>query len=452
MTASQTTASRSTHELMTSDQATDNPTTGHPFPESWQRALDFLCERVYAIRKAVGDAWPYHYDPVTGVHDTVTDGDWCGGHWVESLRIVGELTGDRALELESAERTERLRPYLERDDMFRGHRFYYSAARQYAWTGDRKFRTLAIAGAYAVRSMAIPSNGAMPIGTQVQVRSTKIFGREKVCIDNVHPNLILDWWALTQTADPTFLEGARRHLDLTARDFILPDHSTVEFIDYDVATGAIARPHYTLLGAHDSSCWSRGHAWAVAGYLRAWEATREPRYLAIGTNLLNYWRDNTDESWVPPYDFKDPKLETDRASVPLDTSAAAVVVEQLARLAVMPRARRTAAEAPALQALAPMIDGLLGHLTGMDGKATSNRERGTTAVDRERGATAASRERGATAADRERGVTAPRLERGILLDGCFNQPKNYATRSELIWGTAYLLFALYYLKTGRVVE
>ena len=27
-----------------------------------------------------------------------------------------------------------------------------------------------------------------------------------------------------------------------------------------------------------------------------------------------------------------------------------------------------------------------------------------------------------------------------------------ATRSELIWGTAYLLFALYYLKTGRVVE
>ena len=42
--------------------------------------------------------------------------------------------------------------------------------------------------------------------------------------------------------------------------------------------------------------------------------------------------------------------------------------------------------------------------------------------------------------------------RGMLLDGCFNQPRRYANRSELIWGTAYLLFALYYLRTGRVVE
>ena len=41
---------------------------------------------------------------------------------------------------------------------------------------------------------------------------------------------------------------------------------------------------------------------------------------------------------------------------------------------------------------------------------------------------------------------------GVLQNGCFNGPKPYAERSELIWGTAYLLFALYYLKTGQVVE
>jgi hypothetical protein len=129
---------------------------------------------------------------------------------------------------------------------------------------------------------------------------------------------------------------------------------------------------------------------------------------------LDYWCANTDESRVPPYDFKDPRLETDRADVPLDTSASAVVAEQLARLAVT--SRRTASEVQVTRALAPVIDGLLKHLTGM-GNATT-----------------------------------PTRERGILLDGCFNEPKGYATRSELIWGTAYLLFALYYLKTGRVVE
>lgn len=383
----------------------------YQFKPEWQTALDDLCERVVTIRDSVGEAWPYHCEPGTEQWDTTDDGDWCGGHWVECLRIAGELRGSRDLLADAEERTERLRPYLERDDMFRAHRFYYSAARQYAWTGKPKYRTLALAGAYAVRSMAIESNGAMPIGTQVQVRSTQLFGRDKVCVDNVHPNLCLDWWGYSQTGDTTFIEGARRHLDLTARDFINDDGSTVEFIDYDTQTGAPG-PHYTLLGAHDDSCWSRGQAWAVAGYLRAWEELGDPRYLNIGARLLDYWMDRTGPQGVPPWDFKDPALEVDPDSVPLDTSAAAVVVEQLARMAVkdpdLPDARRVA------ELVTPMIDGLLGHLT--------------------------SRERD------------PDLPPGILRDGCFNGPRRYADHSELIWGTAYLLFALYYLRTGRVVE
>ena len=392
-----------------------------PFKPAWQGALDRLCNRVLQIREAVGHDWPYHCDPVSGQWDTTQDGDWCGGHWVESLRIVGELGGDRALLNESADRTERLRPYLERDDMFRGHRFYYSAARQYAWTGDARFRTLALAGAWAVRSMAIPVNGAMPIGTQVQVRSTTLSGRDKVCVDNVHPNLILDWWALTETGDTTFEQGARRHLDLTERDFVLDDGSTIEFADYDLVSGRQIR-HYTLLGAHDDSCWSRGQAWAIAGYLRAFEALGDARYLSIGQRLLDYWTRHSPADGVPPWDFKDPALEgVDWSTphplagreVPLDTSAAAVVVEQLARLAIWagssdtrPGREGLRAGAPVLARLEPMLDGLAARVDAQ----------------------------------------------GRLLEGCFNQPRRYANRSELLWGTAYLLFALYLLKTGRVVE
>lgn len=381
------------------------------FTSRWQTALDDLCERVLQIRAACGEAWPYHCDPADGRWDTTEDGDWCGGHWVEALRIVGELTGDRQLLAESAARTERLRRYLERDDMFRAHRFYYSAARQFAWTGEPKFRTLALAGAWAVRAMAIPSNGGMPIGTQVQVRSTQIAGRDKVCVDNVHPNLILDWWAFKETGDEAFVAGARRHLDLTERDFVLDDGSTLEFIDYDVETGRPLR-HYTLLGAHDDSCWSRGQAWAVAGYLRAWEALRDERYLATGNRLLDYWMANcAAPDGIPPWDFKDPALADTAADVPLDTSAAAVVAEQLARLAVLGDLSPGAARA--VSRLTPMLDGLVSHM------------------------------------GRARGGGLPN---GMLTAGCFNQPKLYANRSELIWGTAYLLFALYYLKTGRVVE
>jgi len=98
--------------------------------------------------------------------------------------------------------------------------------------------------------------------------------------------------------------------------------------------------------------------------------------------------------------------------VPRDTSAGAVVAEQLARMAILP-GRLPAARVIA-ERVTPMIDGLLTHLTlAGDGSG---------------------------------------LPAGILRNGCFNKPKQYATRSELIWGSAYLLFALYYLKTGRVVE
>ncbi|OMI04880.1 hypothetical protein BSN85_26030 [Bradyrhizobium brasilense] len=377
----------------------------------WQSALDHLCGRVRTIHDRVGEAWPYHCSPGERQWDTTGDGDWCGGHWVECLRIVGELTGDSALLEEALRRTERLRPYLERDDMFRGHRFYYSAARQYAWTGQERYRTLALAAAYAVRSMAMPGSGIMPIGTQVQVRSTNLSGRDKACIDNVHPNLILDWWAYARTGDETFVAGARRHLDATIDDFVLADGSTIEFADYDTVSGRKVH-HFTLLGAHDDSCWSRGQAWAIAGYLRAYEALNDARYLATGKKLLNYWVGHCDETLVPPYDFKDPQLADNPGAVPVDTSAAAVVVEQLARLALKRDLGPPATDA--LNYLVPMIDGLLTHLT-----------------------------------PRRVGDLG---EPGILLNGCFNYPKRYATHSELIWGTAYLLFALYYLKTGRIVE
>lgn len=378
------------------------------FKPKWQQALDRLCDRVLRIREAVGEAWPYHCDPSEGKWDTTKDGDWCGGHWVECLRIVGELTYNRKLQDDAEQRTERLRPYLERDDMFRAHRFYYSAARQWAWTRDPKFRTLAIAAAWSVRSMAMPINGAMPIGTQVQVRSTRIFGREKVCVDNVHPNLILDWWAFKETGDTAFAAGARRHLDITARDFIRPDGSTIEFIDYDPESGHAVR-HYTLLGTSDESCWSRGQAWAIAGFLRAYEALGDERYLSIGQRLLGYWLHHSNADCIPPWDFD----ATEGGERPvLDTSAAAIVAEQLARLALMPNLRATAVATANL--VEPFIDGLLKHLTPVDAQD----------------------------------ARAP----GILVDGCFNQPRRYATRTELIWGTAYLLFALYYLKTGRVIE
>lgn len=353
--------------------------------------LNDLLHRVGEINTQIGDQWPYHADPESGKMETVADGDWCGGHWVECLRIKGELENDANLITQAIDRAEQLRPYLERDDQFRGHRFYYSAARLHAMSGDSNLRTLALAAAWAMRSMAIPQNGAMPIGMQVQVKSTTLASRRIVAIDNVHPNIRLDFWAWIETGDETFKTGAMRHLDVTIRDFLRDDGSTVEFIEYAEKEDRIMR-EFTLLGVSDDSCWSRGHAWAIAGFLRGWQEFGEERYLKAARSTFDYWWNHCGAT-PPPWDFHDP-------DGPLDTSASAIVIEQLARMKVL----GTPNSSEFTDRLDPMIEELQKHIK----------------------------------------------PKGRLVNGCFNQPKRFANQSELIWGTAYLLMALYYLETNKV--
>jgi unsaturated chondroitin disaccharide hydrolase len=363
--------------------------------ERWRRGLDLLCERVASTRAAVAEAWPHHADPATGAWTTTADGDWCAGQWIEALRIAGERSGDRGLTAEAGRRCYEIRPRLERDEMFRGPAFYYSAARLYASEKNQAMRGLALAASRAMRGMAMRVNGAMPIGTAVTV--PELASRTIVAIDNVHPGMLLDWWALKETGDPTYRVGAERHLEATARDFIRADGSTAQFVEYEPETGAVRR-RFVRLGRGDEGCWSRGQAWAIGGYLRAYEATREQRWLDIALRLLDYWWAHTGEDRIPAWDFTDPD-----PAAPRDSSAAAILAESLARLAV----RADLPAAAAVARLAPLLDGLMARLTP-EGDAD-------------------------------------RRPRGMLLDGCFNHPRHVADRHELIWGDCYLLFALHCL-------
>ena len=371
-----------------------------------QSALDLLLQRIESTRAEVGDHFPYYADPETGVWVTTANGDWCSGHWIECLRITGELTGQRELIDEAIHRTHRIKPMADYHDMFRAAKFYYSAARLAEAEKLDDMRELAFDVAERMRQMAIPANGGMAIGTQVQVLSTTLASNSIVAVDNVHPNLMLDWYAGKITGDGKYHAGARRHLDLTIKDYVRDDGSTVEFIEYDYESGEQIR-HFTLLGAHDDSCWSRGQAWAIGGFLRAWEELGDTKYLDVARKLFDFWIDNSGEDFVPPWDFLDPKIKAGEA-VPLDTSALAIVVAQLARLAVLESIPESVQYF--VDYLEPMLAGLSAHMTPL-----SN--------------------------DDKRPV-------GMVLDGCFNHVKDFANYHELIWSDFFMLEALYCLERG----
>lgn len=86
------------------------------------KALELLCQRVLSTRDQIGDAWAHHADPKTGKWNTVPTGDWVDGHWIQMLRMTGELLNRPELIEGAFRRTEAVCNKLEMDDMFRGHR------------------------------------------------------------------------------------------------------------------------------------------------------------------------------------------------------------------------------------------------------------------------------------------------------------------------------------------
>lgn len=131
-------------------------------------------------------------------------------------------------------------------------------------------------------------------------------------------NLPLLWWASARGGDPLLFDVARRHARTSARLFLREDGSTYQLNRYDPGSGALLH-RGTYQGASESSCWSRGQAWAVCGFAWAYAATGEAELLTAAERAAGYfWRMLPDDG-VPPWDFSDRSAGATR-----DASASAV--------------------------------------------------------------------------------------------------------------------------------
>jgi unsaturated chondroitin disaccharide hydrolase len=143
-------------------------------------------------------------------------------------------------------------------------------------------------------------------------------------------NLPLLYWAGGYDGDASFILTGEAHAIMTREAFIRPDHSTYHAVEYDVATGQ-RRRGFTFQGWSDDSCWSRGQAWAVYGYVRTAEATGKREYLELAERLADYYLRRTGPDLVPFWDFDDPSIP----DAPRDSSASAIVASALLDLAAL---------------------------------------------------------------------------------------------------------------------
>lgn len=271
------------------------------------KLLDTMTARILAIRAEIGETWPTGADLAIGAWATTNKLSWTAGYWIEMLRIAGERTGDWDLYEDAAARMMRLRLLLAQHSFFNAPAFYYGAARLYETLSDRASRTAALSAAYSVRATANPARGAIFLDTP----AGKISPRFHVPIEAAYHGLLLDWWALQETGDTTFLDGAERMLDLLIKDFIADREYIPGALSYDRLSGM-------LLGERRRRPGTRltAPAHALCGLLRGWEVTRETRFLSAANRVLEHWNDQ----WVSD------------SSESLPT---AMVCEALARLAVL---------------------------------------------------------------------------------------------------------------------
>ena len=303
-------------------------------------ALDLCAEKLLEDERTIGVDFPYVTSP-SGAWMTLpaslsagyrgrdwSHGNWFCGFWVGLLLISYLRTGD---EKYLGIANERLLLVASRAADGNTHDiefiFYPSAIAAHHITGEERHAELALRAAEQLRRRLVMTSKGSFISSWGPLDDER--GRRSSAIDTM-ANLPLLYWAGIYARDASFVLAAEAHAMMTRDAFIRSDASTYHAVEYDLATGERQRG-FTFQGYADESCWPRGQAWAIYGYVRTAEATGKLAYLELAEKLADYFLTRTGSDLVPFWDFDDPAIP----NAPLDTSASAIVASALLDLAAL---------------------------------------------------------------------------------------------------------------------
>jgi PEP-CTERM motif len=109
--------------------------------------------------------------------------------------------------------------------------------------------------------------------------------------------------------------------------------STYQLANFNPTTGAPASPeYYQTEGFFATSVWARGQAWALYGFVQAYQTSDNPAFLKTAEGIANYFVGHLPKTTdIPPWDFDAPPSPIP----PIDTSAAAIVADGLVMLSTV---------------------------------------------------------------------------------------------------------------------
>ena len=251
-------------------------------------------------RVAVKSREKLPYTTKDGVHDDKQENAvtwWTNGFWGGMMWLMYEATGNEEYK-KTAERSEELLDAALRQvkqlhhDV--GFMWHLTSGANYRLTGNEASLTRNF---FAATSLFSRYNIT---GDYIRAWNGEMAGYSIIdCL----MNLALLYWASEEIGDDRFKKIAMRHMEMAMRDHIRPDGSVNHIVDHEVDKVGIVR----ILGGQgysESSCWSRGLAWAVYGSVISYIHVGKPEYLEAAKKTANYFIEHVKETnYLPLVDF-----------------------------------------------------------------------------------------------------------------------------------------------------
>ena len=276
-----------------------------------QNWIDTTWEKVdkKLSRTAVKSREKIPYTTVNGEHDTKVGKGitwWTNGFWGGMMWLMYEATGNEEYR-KTAERSEELL-----DDALKNYKalhhdvgfmWHLTSGANYRLTGNE---ASAVRNFFAATSLFSRYNID---GDFIRAWNNSWGGADTAgySIIDCLMNIPLLYWASKEIGDDRFKKIAMRHMEMAMRDHIRPDGSVNHIVNHEVDKVGV-RNVLGGQGYDETSCWSRGLAWAVYGSVLSYIHAGKEEYLEAAKRTADYFIEHCKKNnYLPVVDFTAPE-------------------------------------------------------------------------------------------------------------------------------------------------